>query len=429
MAKKKKQFWRNYQLEIANDQSKFKIINKSRQIGVSELMAYLAVKRCVKYNIDVFYMSALKWQASHWMQKVEKWVKALNLVSDNNELKMTNMSGSMIRFAHNGNVIRAITSSEKASVSMAGDLIFDETARHKNFEDVYKAAFPAVSNNDQDYRVTIVSTPLGQSNFFYELYNNEIKYPGFKRFSIDVNRAINDGFNVDLESIKSVYGDETTDEFRENFLCEFIDETTAVFPHDLLERCSITYNADAFSGDIIPGLLDEYYIGIDVGMSNDLSVITTIGRKDNKFYVVDCNALPQQRGADGGFPYLDSQIELAFNTYKPKKMFIDQGFNPETTKKLETKYYCAKGISFGGNMKPRMVDNLKILMQSNRFYMSNAPELDLLRLDLHTIQRKATQNGVNYTSPRNDKGHGDRAWSLMLAALCAEEKKSNFIWV
>jgi len=58
-------------------------------------------------------------------------------------------------------------------------------------------------------RLTILSTPFEENSLFHELFDNETKYYMFSRHRVDIYRAIEDGLNFDLETMRDLFDADT----------------------------------------------------------------------------------------------------------------------------------------------------------------------------------------------------------------------------
>jgi hypothetical protein len=146
--------------------SRFSIILKSRQLGLSTLVAAYAVWMAIFQREKNILIIATKLSvAQNFITKVKtmirslpKWLILPEIVENNKQL---------IKFSH-GSSIKAIPTSEDAGRSEALSLlIVDEAAFVRNFDTIWTGLYPTVSTGG---RVIVLSTPNGVGGQYYKLY-------------------------------------------------------------------------------------------------------------------------------------------------------------------------------------------------------------------------------------------------------------------
>ena len=146
--------------------SRFSIILKSRQLGLSTLVAAYSVWMAIFQREKNILIIATKLSvAQNFITKVKtmirnlpKWL-ILPEIDENNK--------QLIKFSH-GSSIKAIPTSEDAGRSEALSLlIVDEAAFVRNFDTIWTGLYPTVSTGG---RVIVLSTPNGVGGQYYTLY-------------------------------------------------------------------------------------------------------------------------------------------------------------------------------------------------------------------------------------------------------------------
>ena len=147
-------------------EERFSIILKSRQLGLSTLVAAYAVWMAIFQREKNILIIATKLSvAQNFIVKVKtmvrslpKWLLLPDIVENNKQL---------IKFSH-GSTIKAIPTSEDAGRSEALSLlIVDEAAFVRNFDTIWTGIYPTVSTGG---RVVILSAPNGVGGQYYKLY-------------------------------------------------------------------------------------------------------------------------------------------------------------------------------------------------------------------------------------------------------------------
>ncbi len=146
--------------------NRFNIVLKSRQLGMSTLVAAYSVWMAVFQREKNILIIATKLSvAQNFIVKVKtmirslpKWLMLPDIVSNNKQ---------QIQFNH-GSSIKAIPTSEDAGRSEALSLlIVDEAAFVRNFDTIWTGIYPTISTGG---RVIILSTPNGVGGQYYKLY-------------------------------------------------------------------------------------------------------------------------------------------------------------------------------------------------------------------------------------------------------------------
>ena len=146
--------------------NRFNIILKSRQLGLSTLVAAYSVWMAIfKREKSILIIATKLSVAQNFITKVKtmirslpKWLMLPEIVANNKQL---------IQFSH-GSQIKAIPTSEDAGRSEALSLlIVDEAAFVRNFDTIWTGIYPTISTGG---RVIILSTPNGAGGQYYKLY-------------------------------------------------------------------------------------------------------------------------------------------------------------------------------------------------------------------------------------------------------------------
>jgi len=148
------------------NEHRFNIVLKSRQLGLSTLVAAYSVWMAIFQREKNILIIATKLAvAQNFIIKVKtmirslpKWLLIPEIVANNKQ---------MIQFNH-GSQIKAIPTSEDAGRSEALSLlIVDEAAFVRNFDTIWTGIYPTISTGG---RVIILSTPNGAGGQYYKLY-------------------------------------------------------------------------------------------------------------------------------------------------------------------------------------------------------------------------------------------------------------------
>lgn len=389
-----------YQREFVKDNSRFKIANKARQIGLSTCLGLEGVMDAIQGE-SVYYVSRTEKQSVYLLDKFFKWADFLRQcgVEFNYESK-TKTECKIV----GGADVKSLTSSACAGEGFSGNVYLDEFALHDNDREIYRSLYPTIT---WGYKIRIISRPFGQSNLFYDIFTDLSRYPDYSRHKYDIYRAVKDGLPIDPDELRRNFDE---DAFAENYECKFIDESTSFYPYELIRPCIGEYASEGTDGQV--------YCGIDVGRKSDATIIYLLVKLGNIFYTKRIESLRN-------FTF-DAQIEEISRIFKDEKVShccIDStGFGMQMAESLKKRFGFIVPINFNIHIKEHLVLNLKRKFENKEIRI---PDDQQLIYDLHAIRRFVTAgNQVSYDSKRNSQGHGDRFWAFALALKSAESSNA-----
>ncbi len=384
-----------YQRRFADDKSPFRIYNKSRQIGISFLSALEAVRTAATAQADVLYASSSLRQSKEANRKAQQMIYALNesgILGGKIFVKTASKEEICLQ---NGRKILFLPSNPHTVRGFSGDVYLDEFALHKEQRKIYQALLPTVTRG---YRLTIVSTPMGQSDLFYEIFSQAELYPDFSRHETSIYDALKEGLPVDVELLRRNTDEET---FRQEFLCEFIDEATSFFPYTLIRSC--------VGETLMIGNEGENFLGIDVGRHKDLTVMTVMSAVGKRFCFKRSEVL---KNCD-----FKTQRETALQIIKEEHIrngCIDStGIGAQLAEEITKECALIQPIHFTAATKEQIVLHTKKLFEEKNIEI---PDNRKLIADIHSITKSVTPSGnIRFDATRDEKGHADRFWALALA--------------
>ena len=262
--------------------NRFNIVLKSRQLGLSTLVAAYSVWMAIFQKEKNVLVIATKLKvAQNFIIKVKtmirslpKWLLLPEIVSNNKQ---------EIMFSH-GSQIKAIPTSDDAGRSEALSLlIVDEAAFVRNFDTIWTGIYPTISTGG---RVIILSTPNGAGGQYYQLYTqaeaglnefNPIKLP----WDVHPER--------DEEWFNKTTANMSKRQIAQEFLCDFTTSGDTFLDNEALEhlRTCIVKPIDRGGEDRNVWIWKHPLSEHDYIMSAD------VARGDAKdystFHVIDCN--------------------------------------------------------------------------------------------------------------------------------------------
>ena len=392
-----------------DDASRFKIGLWSRQTGKSFSTAAEAVADCAvqpRNSSDLWVvLSAGERQALEWMEKAKKWAKAFKLAVDGyDEVRGAAdalISRAEIRFA-NGSRILAIPANPDTARGYSANLILDEFAIHEKPFDIWAAIYPSITNPlTGEKKLRIVSTPKGRGNKFADLWEHNAEYSKHK---VTIEDAVREGLKVDLNALKN--GVDDPDIWAQEYLCEFVDNSSVLLPYELIGKCESSQIRDDGTSPV--------YIGMDIGRSKDLTVIVIAARFGDVLSIVGVETLRNMPFADQLEVLLSKARDPRVRAVRIDATGLGAMLAEEATRKLGAK---CQGVVFNATSKGEMYGLLRRRFEERSI---RVPVSRDLREDLHAVQRVVSTGGnVTYAAPRNADGHSDRAAALALCCLAA----------
>lgn len=283
-----------------------------------------------------------------------------------------------------------------------GDVFLDEFAMHRDDRDIWAAVFPTLLRDDGE--LDVASTPKGKGNLFYRLSHNE----RFERTIVTLPEAIGQGLQVDADEIRRSMGDEQL--YRQEFLCEFLDETTALLTYDQISACQdATLVKDAPVEDL--SARGDLYVGVDIGRKRDLTVIWVLER-DGETLVT--RAVYERRG----LPFR-RQYELVGRVLAlpdVHRCCIDAGGLGMPLAEAAVEDFGGhrvESVTFTNAVKSELAGRLRIAVEERRIRI---PVDDAIRDDWHGVERCVSAGGhLRLDASRSGGGHADRFWAAALA--------------
>jgi len=376
-------------LKWLTDDARFKIANKARQTRFSTTIALEAVIGA-RSGTNSLLVSAAEKNAQEVLDKCSRWVSAMKQAGV--RIEVATESRSEISFAGGGKIL-SLAQNPNTVRGFSGNVYLDEFAHHTNDKEIYEAILPTITAG---FRLAIISTPLGQSGLFYGIWANEGKYQDFTRHRTDIYSAREQGLPVDIELIRRNFDD---DSFRQEYLCEFIDESTAYYPYSLIR--SNVGDGDTDGGDL--------YVGIDVGRKHDLTVIYVLRKLGDKLYTVSIDEMKNET-----FENQKAAIRNILTVNNPKRCKVDAtGLGSQLAEELAAEFYQVDPVTFTAEVKERMAVNVKKAFEQRTLQI---PDNQKLVSDIHSIRKTVTaSNNVRFDAERTEQGHADRFWAMALA--------------
>ena len=385
---------REYQKKVLLDLSRFRIINKSRQIGFSFLIALEMIIGAVLKKKNQLIISASQENACIVLDHVrthldEIGIEALNDTSE--EIIMPT-----------GKVIKALATNWKTARGFAGDVYFDEYAFMINDSKVWTALVPAITAAQGN--ITVISTPKSRIDKFWDIWeNNSI----FSKHCITIHDAIKQGLNTNIDELKALF---TPEEFAQAYECLPLDTSDSFISYNLIEPC-IDLNISDEPATIFAA---------DIGrVKDETAIIGGFNNKENKLVVNYLKELKKRTFSDQKNIIID-----IIKQYNPDVFAIDRGgIGYNLWEDLSELYPSViRGYNFAPAVKERLAKKTKTRFEQKQLIVPNNQSLIC-----HILSIKRTANKTNIFSYNSEakEHHGDKFWAL--AMLCDLQDNTKMI--
>jgi phage FluMu gp28-like protein len=187
-----------YQISWINDDSRLKLIEKSRQVGITLADAYDSVRKvCVLgARHDVWVSSRDETQARLYLEDCKKLAALLHTAAlDHGQVVLDakkNLTARVLEFP-SGRRIYSLSSNPNALAGKRGHVKLDEFALHRDQRLLYQVAKPVTQWGGQ---LSIISTHRGSGSVFNELIRDlkERGNPmGWSLHTVPLTKAVEQG--------------------------------------------------------------------------------------------------------------------------------------------------------------------------------------------------------------------------------------------
>ncbi len=413
-----------YQSAWILDESRLKICEKSRRIGMTYVQSYEDVRdACRRENpMDVWFSSADESAAREYIRYCEQWTRLLKIAAESftHEIVIENegnLKTFSIEFA-TGKRINALSSNPKAFRSKGGKLVLDEFAFHQDQESMWKAARPIIT---WGYPCRILSTYKGKSNRYYRMVDEAKRGNDWSLHSTTITQAVEQGLADRilqreltpeerenwLEQERQTCGDEET--WLQEYCCIPVDEATAWLTWDLIAGCE---HPDAGK----PELYDAHpcYVGMDIGRRRDLTVIWVLEKLGDVLWTREVICLKKV-----SFAAQEAELDRVMNRYRVLKLCMDQtGMGEQPTERAKNHYGSCRveGVIFNNANKQALAQGIKEKFEDRSLRI---PSEKHIREAHHAIKKSYTATGNPRFDGDSETGHADEFWAHALAIQAA----------
>lgn len=425
-----------YQLGWHEAGLKYRIrdILKSRQIGATFYFSRESLLRALDTGHNQIFLSASKTQAHVFREYIIQFARMVDV----------ELTGDPIVLGNNGAKLIFLGTNSNTAQSHNGDLLVDEIFWIPNFQKLRKVASGMASQ--KHLRTTYFSTPSTLAHGAYPFWSGELFNKGRSnaddRVDIDISHGalakgalcadgqwrqivtIEDALagGCDLFDLDTLKRENSADDFRNLFMCEFVDDKASVFPFEELQACMVDSRLEW--EDFIQ--IDQHprpfgyrpvWIGYDPSNTGDSAgcvVMAPPAVPGGKFRILERY---QWKGMD--FATQAESIKALTEKYVVEYIGIDAtGIGQGVYQLVRNFFPAVREIRYSAEVKTNMVLKAKDLITTGRL------EYDIaytdITLSFMAIRKTMTASGrgMTYVASRSEEvSHADIAWATMHAMI------------
>jgi uncharacterized protein YjcR len=442
----------DYQLEWwrAGLAHRIRHILKSRQIGATFYFAREALLQALKTGHNQIFLSASKTQAYVFRKYIIAFARQAGV----------ELTGDPIVLGNNGAELMFLGTNANTAQSHNGDLYVDEIFWIPNFQKLKRVA--GGMSSQEHLRTTYFSTPSSLAHGAYPFWSGEQFNRGrsdkSERVDIDISHAalakgvacpdgqwrqivtIEDALakGCTLFNIDTLRRENSVDEFRNLFMCEFVDDKASVFPFEELQRCmvdSLEKWEDYQPFADRPFDHRPVWIGYDPSLRGDSAGCVVIAPPvvaGGKFRILERH---QWKGMD--FAQQAESIRELTQKYTVEYIGIDAtGLGQGVFQLVRSFYPAAREIRYTPEMKTSMVLKAKDTIRRGCLeYDVSATDLTQSFMSIRKTMTSSGRSSTYEASRTEEASHADLAWATMhvlinepLTAATGHQSSSIMEW-
>ena len=385
------------------NQLRDRIIVKSRQIGISTILAIEAALDAFSIpNYNIVFLSKSDEDAKALLDQTRNILVELQQLNNYLSGSLPSTDGRQSIFGDkdnkseikliNGSRLVSRSSSPKSARSLRADhLIFDEFAHHPEPEEAWVAAIPTTGKGRKS-RITVCSTPNGKKNYFYNLW----KMTGhFEKFSLPYEVCP----WLDIERIKSLMGDEFNipGKFEQEYECSFESFEGSLWTWSELEGY---VTKDVPKG----GLTVLGYDPANVHAKSAVVLVRLLKGKKTVIPLADLKNYPWHIQAE--------KVKQYVKDFEVSKVVYDKGGPVGNTVTDNLKHLGSRlvGVTFSKDFKRKTATSIKASCQKQQFAIVETEYTQMLLRDMSLYDL----NRSGFVQSKTE-GHQDFLAALMLA--------------
>lgn len=419
-----------YQIHYINDQSRFKIVEKSRRVGITYAQSYEDVEYSLtKGRRKVWFSSRDDSAAAEYIDYCRFFLEQLfgtaaAYIGTEIVDPVKGIQSRLIRLK-NGSEIHAMTSAPGRFRSKGGKVILDEFAYHEHQEELYAAAQPAILRGDP---IRIISTYNGMNNLYYRLVQKvKAGQLDWSLHRIPLAEAVGQGLLDNIKGSRTTPEEQaawlaevrkncvSSDIWLQEYCCTPVDSATAFITYELLAQNA--HEEKKIIRDITEiRAMKDIYIGIDIARNVDLTAVWINEKTDAGYITRRLITLKDMKFSDQ-----KAIIWPLLALPNVHRACIDRtGIGMQMAEEAQETFgtYKIEGVYFSRELKEQLAYKVLTYLQDRRFLI---PDTEQVRESFHNIKKLVTPAGnVRFDAERTEAGHSDEFWAAALSLYAAD---------
>jgi len=428
-----------FQAAWINDNSRLKLIEKSRQIGITDSTAarITLLTGSINAAYDFWVSSRDDLQAKLFIDDCKKYLEFTEFLAGNETIIKENKKPSayVLPFANNYK-IHSLSSNPDAQAGKRGGRVLDEFALHPDPKKLWAITYPGITWGGT---LEIISTHRGSHNFFNELIEEITQKDNPKNIShhkITLQNALDQGFLFKLQKalpegderqamdeqayfdfIRTGCADEES--FQQEYMCNPANDDAAFLEYNLIASCEYPEN-EQWQKDNSAGTL---VAGIDIGRKHDLTVIWVLELIGDVWHTRQVETMENMSKSEQEkvlYPIMERCFRVCIDYTG-----LGIGWGDDMVDHFGE--YHTEKVVFTNKTKELLAYPVRNAFEQRKIRIPFDPKI---RSDLRSVTKQTTAAGnIRFTAERRPDGHADRFWSLALAihASSSHMGKSEFI--
>lgn len=419
-----------FQSKWIKDNSRIKLMEKSRQIGISWSTAYGADERAAAQGarFDEWVSSRDDIQARLFIEDCKLWAGVMNLAAkDLGEVVIDakdKLTAYVLQFA-SGRRIHSMSSNPDAQAGKRGSRVLDEFALHADQRKLWAIAYPGITWGGN---MEVISTHRGSYSFFNGLIREAREKGNPKRLSlhrVTLQDALDQGFLFKLQQalpadaeqqamdeptyfdfVKSGCADQES--FDQEYGCIPADDDAKFLEYGLITACEYSGGTDWQRGLEGP-FTGRLFCGVDIGRKKDLTVLWVVEQLGDVFYTRHVETMEKMRKSaqeDILWPWFEICDRICIDATGLGIGWSDDAQDRFGENRVEA-------VTFTGQVKEALAYPLRGALEDRAVRI---PDDAIIRADLRKVQKVVTAAGnIRFVAESTPDGHADRFWALALA--------------
>ncbi len=426
-----------FQSAWIKDTSRLKLMEKSRQIGLSWASAYACAERTAAQGarFDQWVSSRDDLQARLFIEDCKMWAGLMHLAAKDLGEQVINEKDRLTAYVlqfDSGKRIHSMSSNPDAQAGKRGGRVLDEFALHPDPRKLWSIAYPGITWGGA---MEIISTHRGSHNFFNQLVREVREHANPKGISlhrITLQDALDQGFLAKLQQMlpaddqrqamdEAAYFDFTRsgcadeESFQQEYMCNPGDDDAAFLEYDLIAGCEYpggtewqTLDTQASSSTQL-----RLFAGIDIGRKKDLTVLWVFEKLGDTLYTRHIECMQNMRKGDQEkiiWPWIERADRTCIDATG-----LGIGWADDAQDKFGE--FRVEAITFTQRSKEAMAYPVRGAFEDKKLRIPYDPKI---RADLRAVTKQVTATGnVRFTAESTADGHADHFWALALAMQAA----------